>query len=194
MTARRWLPVLLLAAACARTPARPLPVEDPPDVDQRIRPADLVEIRVFDEPQLSGEFRVGSDGQILLPLAGAVAIGGLTPAQAGPAVAGALKRAQLLRDPQVTVYMKQTSKRVRVLGQVTKPGTYPFVEGMDVIEAVTTAGGFTAYANVNELTVTRVVDGQSVVYKVRAGAMSEGKEKPFPLLPGDTIHVGERLF
>ncbi len=185
----------LLALGCPRAlPPSPMPRTLPP-TSMQVEVSDLVEVRVFDEPQLSGEFRVGPDGTVLLPLVGSIKIAGLAPPAAGLRVEEQLRKEQILREPKVSVYIKQSNaKKIRVLGQVAKPGTYPFSEAMDIVEAISSAGGFTQFADPNDVDVIRLVGEETQRYHVRVRAISEGKEKSFALQPGDTINVPERMF
>jgi protein involved in polysaccharide export with SLBB domain len=155
---------------------------------------DVFEVRVFQEPDLSGVFRVAPDGAIDFPLCGRVAVGGLSAGAAAEAITGCLKP-RYLRSPQVSVFIKEfNSKKVFVFGEVQKPGTFAYEDGMSVVQAVTLAGGFTRIAAKNSCTVTRVIDGGEKRIKVPVEDVGAGRAPNFALLPGDILFVPESLF
>jgi protein involved in polysaccharide export with SLBB domain len=86
------------------------------------------------------------------------------------------------------------SKKVFVFGEVQKPGTFVFEEGMTIVQAVTLAGGFTKSASQNSTSVTRRVNGQEVKVKVSVQDIALGKASNFALEPGDIVYVPESLF
>lgn len=100
-----------------------------------------------------------------------------------------------LVDPQVVVFVEErNSQRVYVLGQVQKPGTFPFKPSMTVIEAITLAGGFSQLASRNSVKVSRTVNNEDIVLKVPVGSISAGAASNLRLLPGDIVFVPEALF
>jgi protein involved in polysaccharide export with SLBB domain len=155
---------------------------------------DVLEVRVFQEQDLSGLFRVSPDGTIDYPLCGKVRLSGMTSSQAADALTTCLK-AGYLRRPQVSVLVKEfNSKKVFVFGEVQKPGTFPFEEDMSIVQAVTLAGGFTKLAAQNGTIVTRNVDGQETKIRVPVADIATGQAKNFQLLPGDIVLVPESFF
>ena len=155
---------------------------------------DLLEVRVFQEPDLSGAYRLSSEGTIDFPLCGKVALSGRTSSEAADALRACLANGYLKR-PEVTVLVREfTSKKVFVFGEVQKPGTFPFDADMSVIQAITLAGGFTKLAAKNNTNVTRLVDGREVKIRVPVEDIGVGREKNFPLQPGDIVFVPESLF
>jgi polysaccharide export outer membrane protein len=162
--------------------------------DTSLGPGDVFDVRVYDEPQLSGIYRVAADGSIAFPLIGTLAVDGETPPAVGKLIQAKLAQGYL-RSPQVTIFLReQNSKKVSVLGQVAKPGTFTYTDNMTVIEAVALAGGFTPIAAKNDTVVTRSERGQKVRLQVKVEAISEGQERNFCLRPGDIVFVPERLF
>lgn len=155
---------------------------------------DVLEVRVFQEPDLSGVWRVGPDGTVDYPLCGKVALGGLEPG----AAADALKRCLhdgYLRSPQVSVLVKEyNSKKVFVFGEVQKPGTFPFEANMSIVQAITLAGGFSKTAAKNNTNVTRLVDGQEQKLRVPVEEIAIGQTKNFLLQPGDIVFVPQSFF
>lgn len=155
---------------------------------------DFLEVRVFQEPDLSGAFRVSPEGNIDYPLCGKVQVMNLTASAASDTIRGCLAKG-FLKNPQVTVLVREyASKRVFVMGEVAKPGTFPFEDNMTIIQAITLSGGFNRTAQKNNVSVTRVVDGQERKIRVPVGDIGEGREKNFDVQPGDIIFVPESLF
>jgi len=151
--------------------------------DYRLGVADKIRILIFDEPSLSGEFLVNANGKLSLPLIGDVDAAGVTTT----ALAATIQRKLAdgyLREPRVSIDVL-TFRPYYILGEVNKPGEYPYSSGLTVLNAVATAEGFTYRAS-----------KKSVVVK-HAG---EATEETVPLSPdlrvrpGDTIRIRERLF
>jgi polysaccharide export outer membrane protein len=162
--------------------------------DIGLGPGDIFEVRVFDEQQLSGTYRVAPDGMIAFPMIGDIYCAGRTPVQVGKLLEQKLAEGYL-RTPQVFVSVKEiASKKVSVIGQVSKQGTFPFADRMTVIEAITQAGGFTAVAAKDDTVVTRFTDGNKRTLKVPVEAISEGRAANFCIRPGDIVFVPERIF
>ena len=174
-------------------PATPTPME--PVEDNTLGPGDLFDVRVYGEKELSNEFRVASDGTIDFPLIGTVVVSELTPSQVKEKLEQLLIEGDYLRAPQISILVKEyKSKKISVFGQVNKPGTFPYQEGMGVVEAVSIAGGFTPMARTDNTTVTRVADGQKQNFIVPVEKIGTGQEKDFVLGPGDIVFVPERVF
>ncbi|MBN2527276.1 MAG: polysaccharide biosynthesis/export family protein [Deltaproteobacteria bacterium] len=167
-----------------------MPVED-----TTLGPGDVFDVRVFGEKELSSSYRVASDGTIDFPLIGSIVVGGLTPAETKKRIETELVAGDFLKRPQVSILVKEyTSKKVSVFGQVNKPGTFPWQEGMGVVAAISIAGGFTPMARTENTMVTRVVNGKKENYVVSVEDIGEGKTTDFSLKPGDIIFVPERVF
>ncbi|HOX45840.1 MAG TPA: polysaccharide biosynthesis/export family protein [Myxococcota bacterium] len=155
---------------------------------------DVFEVKVYDEPELSGVYRVSSAGSITFPLVGQIAVDGLSSTDAA-AELQRLLGAKYLRDPQVSIFIREyNSKKVSVFGEVTKPGIFKFEDGMTVIQAVSQAGGFTAMASKDSTNVTRLIDGSEQKYPVPVEAIAQGKAKNFFLQPGDIVYVPRSIW
>ena len=121
-------------------------------------------------------------------------MGGLTANAAAEALRTCLADG-FLRNPQVSVLVKEyNSKKVFVFGEVQKPGTFLFEDGMSVVQAITLAGGFTRNASQNSTSVTRHVAGEEVKVKVNVQDIALGKAPNVLLEPGDIVYVPESLF
>ncbi len=157
-------------------------------------PGDVFEARVYGEPELSGVYRVGPQGDIVFPLCRKVEVGGLSANATAEKLRACLAEGYI-RNPQVSVLIKEyNSKKVFVFGEVQKPGTFVYEDGMTVVQAVTLAGGFTKGASQNSTSVTRIVDGQELKMKVAVQDIALGKMPNVVLKPGDIVFVPESLF
>lgn len=151
--------------------------------EYRLGVADKVRVNVFGEEALTGEFLVGSGGKVSLPLIGEVQAAGLTISQFQSEIAEALKQGYIM-EPRVSAEVLNY-RPFYILGEVNKPGEYPYTNNLSVMNAVATAEGFTYRADARR------------VYIKRADAVGE---QAFPLTtstqvaPGDTIRIGERFF
>ena len=172
-----------LLAGCA--PGRDLPpLPSRSSGEYRLGPGDAVRIITYGEEPLTGEFRIGDQGTIALPLAGRVRAAGKTPSELGEAIVAALKKDDVLKKPSVSVEVT-TYRPIYVLGEVNKPGQYPWQPGMTMVTAAAVAGGFTYRAVEDYAAVVRTVDGDPV----------EGKaSRQASVRPGDVITVFERRF
>jgi protein involved in polysaccharide export with SLBB domain len=187
------LALALAAAACA---GRSRTALDAPAAHgtSSLGAGDVVEIRVYQEPELSGFYQVGRDGDVIFPLCKRVTLSGLSPNAAAEKIRACLSEG-FMRDPQVSVLVKEyNSKKVFVFGEVQKPGTFVYEEGMTIVQAVTIAGGFTKTASQNSTSVTRRVNGQEVKMRVSVQDIALGKAPNFALEPGDIVYVPESLF
>ncbi len=192
---------MVLAAAlalggCASRSRTSLPI-DPTALQvgaSTLGPGDVIEVRVYREQEISGVYQVGSDGDVIFPLCQRVVVAGLAPNRAAEKFRDCLA-ASFMRDPQVTVLVREyNSKKIFVFGEVQKPGTFTFQDGMSIIQAVTLAGGFTRTASQNNTSVTRRIQGQEVKVKVHVQDIALGKLPNFTLEPGDIVYVPESLF
>ncbi len=164
--------------------------------DYRLSSNDVVNIKVFLEDELETTARLAKNGTVRMPLINAASIAGLTRQQAEQRIEELYK--EYLVRPQVTVrIVEYTKRRITVLGQVNDPGAIelPAEGNIDLLEAIGMAGGYTRIGDPAKITVKRKVDGRETIYKVNAKKMAndDGSSR-FPILPGDTITVGERWF
>jgi polysaccharide biosynthesis/export protein len=146
-------------------------------------PNDRVRVKVYGEPEITGEYEVDINGQISVPLAGHIGADGLTTRQLEHSISSALAKG-IVRDPRVSVEVA-LYRPYYILGEVKKSGEYPYRLGLTVMDAVASAGGFTYRAN------------ESKIYVRRAGANAEeavSLDNPVPVFPGDNIRIPERFF
>jgi protein involved in polysaccharide export with SLBB domain len=192
----------LLFAACVAphgagvptTDSADLPAAAPPQPSSTLGAGDLLEVRVFEEADLSGPYRVSPGGTIDFPLCGKVKVEGLNGSSTADVLTKCLGE-KYLKRPQVSVLVREyNSKKIFVFGEVQKPGTFPYDEEMSVIQAITVAGGFSKLASKNDVAVTRLVNGKETKIRVRVADIGTGREKNLKLLPGDIVFVPESLF
>ncbi|MGB9599414.1 MAG: polysaccharide biosynthesis/export family protein [Myxococcota bacterium] len=157
-------------------------------------PGDIFEVKVYGEPDLSGIFRVSSDGFVNFPLIGKIKVEGLPAIKVEEIIISKLKDGYL-KDPQVSVFIKEyNSKKIFVFGEVQKPGTFIYEDNMTIIQAITIAGGFTKLADKNKVSVTRIENNEEKRIYLPVEDIGKGKEKNFFLKPGDIIFVPESFF
>jgi polysaccharide biosynthesis/export protein len=158
----------------------------------QLQPYDLIDVEIYGEPDLHKPARLGSDGTVLLSLIGSVKLGGLTVTQATDLITTRYA-AGFVKNPNVLITVLQYRKSTfSILGQVQKPGIFEIPEGsqISIVEAVSMAGGFTATAAQNSVTVKRTVDGNPTTLKVKAGDMAQNPDvAPFDVAAGDSILV-----
>lgn len=181
----RWLRLLLVLllvplAGCALN-ARPstylVEVKGPYVLDT----GDVVRVTVYGEPELTKSYRVDDGGAIALPLVGAVHVRGLTTQMAAAEVTGSLAQGYI-RDPSVAVEI-EAYRPFFIQGAVRTGGQFPYVYGMTVRAAISTAGGFSDTAD----------RGRAIVYRRQGKEMVKGVVGlDFPIYPGDTIVISER--
>ena len=155
----------------------------PDAVEYRLGTGDRLKVTVFGHEDLSGEFTVSETGIASLPLVGGLGLGGLTLLEAERIVLDALKPDYLL-NPKIGVEVLNY-RPFYILGEVNSPGSYPYVNGMTVNEAVAIGGGFTHRAKKSQMVVIRASDAAKSETPVSVTD---------PVLPGDVIKVLERFF
>jgi protein involved in polysaccharide export with SLBB domain len=149
----------------------------------RLQAGDTLRVTVFGEEKLSGEFLVDPSGYVSLPLAGTVQASGLTKIELEQSLTQKFK-SKYLRDPKVTVDVA-SFRPIYVLGEVQKPGEYPFRSGLNVVSALAVAGGVTYRAS-----KSRVLIQHSGEKELKEREM----DPAIRVLPGDVIRVPERYF
>jgi protein involved in polysaccharide export with SLBB domain len=166
----------------------------PPVAASTLGPGDVFEVRVFQEPDLSGVYRLASDGSITFPLCGRLELGGLSVSAATDRVTQCLSNG-FLRNPQVSIFIKEyNSKKIFVFGEVQKAGTFQFEDGMNIVQAITLAGGFTPRAARNSTSVIRSLNGTDRRLPVAVEDIGLGRAENFIMHPGDIVFVPESLF
>lgn len=191
------LPIASLLSACPQAPTTGYEDMNREISEQLTKvglgPGDVFEVTVFGEPTLSGVHRIAPDGAIQFPLVNRIEVDGLTANEIAELLRHRLQDGYL-REPSVSVFVKEYgSKKVFVLGQVQRPGTFPFTSGMNIVEAITLAGGFKDSANTNYVIVTRHgIEGDRRI-PVPVEKITEGEAVNLSLKPGDIVFVPDTL-
>ncbi len=159
------------------------PVRAAGELEYRLGPGDLVRVVVFGHEDLSGEFEVKGSGHVSLPLIREVKAGSLTLRQFEQAIIDALKP-DFLKNPRVSVEVLNY-RPFYIIGEVKRPGSYPYVNGMTVVNAVALAGGYTYRARENKVLIMRAGDSEKT---------QQPADHNTSVLPGDFIEVPERYW
>lgn len=192
------LPALVLCAltALAQTPENPAKK----NYVHTLTMADRIQIRIFQEEELTTLARVDARGRINLQLYGELAVGGMTIPQAQAAVENAYKEGRYLRNPQVTINVEEYAPReVSINGQVRSSGRYqlPNESTYTLSELITKAGGITDIGKGSAVTVSRTLpDGTKKTFTIDVDSIIKGKkgaDEDFVLQSGDLVFVPERL-
>lgn len=164
----------------ADAPSIPLPADA--NLDYRLGSGDKLRVIVFGEQDLSGEFDVTGSGKVSLPLIGQVQAAGKTLDEFAQEIGNELKQGYLT-NPKVSIEVLNY-RPFYIIGEVDKPGQYPYTNGMTVLNAVAVAGGFTYRANQDRVFITR-------------GGAAEAEypaSQSVRVLPGDIVRIPERFF
>jgi polysaccharide export outer membrane protein len=149
----------------------------------RLGSGDKVRVTIFNEKDLSGDFDVNDQGLLALPLIGQVKVGGLSLSETQDLITQKYGKDYLV-NPRVNVEVLNY-RPFFILGEVKNPGSYPYVNGISIVNAVALAGGYTPRANHDRIVVKRASDPAAGEQPVREDS---------PVLPGDVIRVLERFF
>jgi protein involved in polysaccharide export with SLBB domain len=144
-------------------------------------PGEKLHVLVYDEPSLTGDFTIDPSGYLALPVVGTMKVAGMTSAQLRDKLVAAFRAAHI-KDPGVTVEVVEF-KPFYILGEVDKPGTYPYIGGLDVMRAIAIAGGQTYRANQSKVLIQHV--GETTMH-------SYVLDWPIPIMPGDIIQIPRR--
>ena len=179
---------MFVLAACDSdsTPIVPMAaaVGGSPGDSNKLGPNDRLRITVFGQPTLTGEYTLDGNGVLAFPLIGNVPANGVTTNQLEQAIAAKLKPDYMV-NPNVSAEIV-TRRPFYVIGEVQKPGNYPYVSDMTAVNAIAMAGGFTRRARKNDFYIRRLdKDGKVVRIEANAGTV---------LQAGDTLEVRERVF
>jgi protein involved in polysaccharide export with SLBB domain len=186
------LGILLLlcwgAAGCGGDSAKPVTEAERKALDAaaagppKLEAGEKIHIIVYGETSLSGDYEIDPGGFISLPLAGTLKAADLTPQQLEQELTKKFS-SQYLKDPKITVGIAEF-RPFYIVGEVSKPGAYPYTGGLTVLSAIAIAGGTTYRANESEVLIQHL--GQDDMHKYEM-------DSPIPILPGDIIEVPRRF-
>ena len=189
------LGALLLFTGCPHDPGAFIWVDDlkdsPAAADYVIRPGDLINVRVFQQENMSARARVRADGKISLPFLNDVMAAGYTPAVLAAQLQTRLK--DFINNPVVTISLEEVrAQQVSVLGEVQRPGVFPIEPGAGALQVLAAAGGFSNFAR-KEIYVQRHHLPGDVPQRIRLDweklKKAEGKAATFALQGGDVVIV-----
>ncbi len=193
----RWVPlfVAIALAACASGGSLKKSNLAAPIERNVLGPGDTFTLEIVGEKDLPHEYQVASDGTVDLPYVHTLKVADLEAQEVARLVRDRLISEKVLNDPSVVVQVKEyASRHVTLLGQVAKPGSFPLLPNMSLIQAISQAGGLTSVASSSHVNLTRkTAKGQQTV-EIDVEAITEGKSPDIPLQAGDQIYVHERLF
>jgi len=181
--------VALLAVGCLETvdegpaPDRDVAAVDDPFAEYRLGPGDRLQINVFGQDDLSGEYAVDASGNLAFPILGAVTAGNKSVDEVREEIVASLADGFVI-NPLVSIEVLNY-RPFYVLGEVRRPGSYPFVAGIDVRQAVAIAGGYNRRARKSPVIISRRFDEEVQRIAVDPDTL---------VLPGDTLDVERRLF
>lgn len=182
---------LALAACDPQPPSTTMTLQQPSLGTQNLRlgeyrvaPGDRLRVVVLSDTELSGEYEVDSTGMISPRMAGRVVVLGMSMPEIEALLADRYRTSGFLRNPRIGVDL--VSRRpFYIVGEITRPGSFPYVSGINVIQAVAIAGGFTRRAAKTRITIQR--------FNAQSGE-EETVTEDSPVGPGDIIRVPERWF
>ena len=184
---RLLLLIPLLSFACALHAQQQAPETPPPagtsDPGYRLGPGDRIQISVFNQDDLSGEYELDGNGRFSMPLVGTVVATGMSPSQLETVLVDRLKPDYLV-NPRVFIQVLNY-RPYYIIGEVQSTGAYPYVAGMTYLTAIAIAGGYTYRGKKGDVYVIRGSDPDREEIKL---------DVDMKVQPGDIIRVAERLF
>jgi len=157
--------------------------------DYIISANDIIEISVYQEPDLSATLRISQDGTINYPLLGAIKAAGFSVRELEATITGLLAEDYLV-TPRVTIFIKEYGK-ISVLGAVNTPGAYEAKENLTLAKVIALAGGFTETADSSKVKIIRIIGSEKQTIEVDVGQVLEKSLGDVEIKPNDTIIVGE---
>jgi polysaccharide export outer membrane protein len=187
-----WVATVLWAVGTVASAAAPAAAVPSPDdsAGYLLQPGDVLAVSVWKEPDLTSELLVRPDGAITLPLAGQIDAADHTVEEVRSTIDTRLRK--YIPDPSVTVTLKQAlGNQIFVLGKVNRPGNYPIGRPVDVVQALSLAGGTTPFAAVNDIRVLRHEGGKQITLTFRYTDIEHGRrlQQNVLLHSGDTVIV-----
>lgn len=163
--------------------------QEPVDTEYRMAVNDVLEIKVYEEPDLSKTTRVATDGTISFPLLGNIKADALTARELEKNITDLLA-ADYLVSPHVSVFVKEYTK-FSILGQVVKPGSYEMKSGLTLTQVIALAGGFTDIADKDKAAIIRITEGEKETIEVDLGQILEREAADIEIKGNDTIVISE---
>jgi len=174
----------VLLPGCSSSVGGLQPISNTAAAEYRVGPGDRLRITVQDLKDASADYTIDDTGMVSLPLIKSIPINGKTYREVELAIEDELRKQQILVSPKVSVQPLEL-RPFYIMGEVARPGEYPYRQGMTVFSAISIAGGYTYRAATGSVEVTRNLDGKKVVGSATAET---------PIQPGDHIRVVEKWF
>lgn len=194
MASIRTLLLFVLAWAVLACDRAENPTTLPPPAaagTEAMGPGDIIEVKVADQEELTGEYQVGEDGTIRFPWIGPVKVQGRTRRAVAEDIETALADGWL-NQPQVAVrVLDRQNREVSVLGQVKEPGSYPYKERLTLVQAISLAGGMNPLAWPKHVKLIRETDAGRETFEIDVTDIIERGAQDLPLEPGDIVFVPE---
>jgi len=189
------LALSLALLGCSSAPPRPVNLPAPVAATT-LDAGDVFELRIVGEGKLPTEFTIAPDGTVDVPYIKRLKVAGLEPQEVAELIRARLVEEEFFTEPSVSVSVKAyNSKRIEVLGEVQKPGSFPLEPNMTLLRAISLAGGFSSIANRDKIIIRRTVKGgRTVADTVSAEDISNNRIPDVPLQAGDSIDVKQRVF
>jgi polysaccharide export outer membrane protein len=182
-----------LASGCASYGTSPHTAQTVPSADAtapatldqyHLAGDDKIHLTVFGADQISGDYIIDTAGNVDIPLAGTIPASGMTTIELSARVAARLREEHMVTNPQVSVALLST-RPFYILGEVDKPGSYPYHQGLNIVSAVATAGGFKYRADQDHVFIRRDGKGDEIQVPFASAA---------PIYPGDIVRIPDRNF
>jgi polysaccharide biosynthesis/export protein len=155
----------------------------------KLAPGDLIEVSVYNVPELTTKARIGSSGDVYLPLIDYVHVGGLTVEEAQALIQKRLEDGGFVRSSHVTIFLDESaSQGVTIIGEVAKPGLYPALGQRKLYDMISAAGGFTTSAGRKVSIIRQHTEGGSLTVNLPRN-LADDLQDNVEILPGDTITV-----
>lgn len=164
--------------------AEPEPIVAPSRVAPLLQAGDVIKVTVYGEDTLTGSYTINPAGDIIMPLVGAVRAAGLTRSDLQAEITRRYEGGKFLQEAKVTVDVLSFLP-IYVLGEALRPGAYPYTSGLNVLTAITLAGGFTYRASKSSVLIERAGETVWQEYPLSASVT---------IAPGDLIRIPERYF
>jgi polysaccharide export outer membrane protein len=178
----KFVALALVVVACLVTLGGPRVMAQAPAQEYKLGPGDKVRVVVLADPEFSGEYEVDASGNISVRMVGRMSVTGMTTAQLEATLIERYRSGGYLRNPRLTVELIN-ARPFFILGEVVKPGSYPYVAGLTVAHAAAIAGGYTRRASTSRIKIKRY-----------GGGGEETATEDSVVNPGDIVRVPERWF
>ena len=189
--------IMITILACSSSPHNTFHSLDLPAIQtfktkSSLGVGDVIEVRVYEEKDLTGTYQISPRGTFSFPLIGEVKAQGMTPSTLAQEISKRLRQGYLKR-PQVSIFIKESnSKKIFLLGKVKKPGSYTYEEGMRIVQVIALAGGLLPIASSDLILIRKdPKSNKEKRYKVPFKAISLGQARNIALYPGDIVYIPE---